>query len=116
MAVPTETQSGGCEGYPVEIKIFDPRETAKRALDGCFTDEIREQIEVGSELLPAARRGEFDCLLCRKPFHSLPALAGWLETPGGTRRAAFGVCQSCDGPDVKERLLERLGAVKMGIH
>jgi hypothetical protein len=71
---------------------------------------------MGAELLPAARRGAFDCLLCRKPFRGLPVLAGWLETPSGTRRAAFGVCQSCDGPDVREKLLARLNAVEATIH
>ena len=116
MATPTETQLGGTKGFPVDIKIFNPLGTFAQIAAGRLDAEIREQVEMGAELLPAARRGAFDCLLCRKPFHGLPALAGWLETPGGTRRAAFGVCQRCDGPDVREKLLARLGAVETTIN
>ena len=113
---PIETQLGGTPGFPVDVRIFNPLETVARIAAGRFTPEIVEQAEMGAEFLPAARRGEFDCVLCRKPFVGLPVLVGWLETPGAPRRAAFGVCQSCDRPDVKERLYERLGAVETAIN
>ena len=60
--------------------------------------------------MPGARRGEHCCILCRKLFAGPPVRMAWLDTPGGTKRALFGVCEACDGPDVEQRLIERLGA------
>jgi hypothetical protein len=111
--VPTEVQLGGTPGYPIDVKIFRPLATVANMIAGRLDAEIREQVEMWAELLPAARRSEFDCLLCRKPFREPPAVAGWLSTLGGSRRALFGACQDCDGPDVEERMREQLGAVEM---
>ena len=36
--------------------------------------------------MPVARRGECDCIVCRKLFVGPPAHVGWLEMPGGSRR------------------------------
>jgi hypothetical protein len=75
-----------------------------------------EQVEIGAEFMPRARRGEHRCILCRKLFVGPPARIGWLETRGGSRRTLFGACADCDGPDIDERLRERLGAVKMTVN
>jgi hypothetical protein len=32
------------------------------------------------------------------------------------QRALFGICKECDGPDVEERLIERIGAVRATIN
>jgi len=107
---PTETDLGGSTGSPVDVHIFNPLQTMANLDAGLLTREIAEEVEMGAEFMPRARRGEHRCILCRRPFAGLPARIAWLETPGGTKRALFGVCQPCDGPDVEQRLLERLGA------
>jgi hypothetical protein len=87
------TQLGGTAGFPVDIKIFNPLETQIAA--GRLDAEIREQVEMGAELLPAARRGTFDCLLCRKRSMACRlSPAGWrrqaehAEPPSESARAA----------------------------
>jgi hypothetical protein len=101
---------GGSPGFPVDVHIFNPLETMAHLEAGVFSREVVEQVEMGAEFLPRARREEHACILCRRPFVGLPARIAWLETPGGTKRALFGVCKACDGPDVEQRLIERLGA------
>ena len=71
---------------------------------------------MAAEFLPRARRGEHKCVQCERRFHGTPALIAWLQTPGGTKRALFGVCEECNGPDIKRRLIERLGAQEMAIN
>ena len=71
---------------------------------------------MGAEFLPRARRGEHKCVQCERRFDGLPALVAWLQTPGGTKRALFGVCEKCNGPDVKQRLIGRLGGIETALH
>jgi hypothetical protein len=113
---PTETDLGGRPGDPVDIRTFSPAETAARILGGELTPELVEQVEMGSEFLQRANRGEHPCIFCRKPLTGLVARISWLETPRGTKRAVFGICEECNGPDVKQRLIERLRATEMAIH
>lgn len=111
-----ETDLGGRPGDPVDLRCFSPTETAARVLAGELTPELVEQVEMGAEFLPRARRGENKCLECERRFSGLPALVAWLQTPGGTKRALFGVCEQCNGPDAKLRLIKRLGATEMALH
>jgi hypothetical protein len=113
---PSETDLGGRPGYPVDIHSFRPVETAARILGGELTPELVEQVEMGAEFMPRARRGEHPCIFCRKRFAGAVARIAWLETPGGTKRALFGVCEECDGPDVAEQLNKRLGAVRTTVN
>jgi hypothetical protein len=115
-AVPSATQLGGQPDYPVAVKFLSPLKVIADLIAGRFSRELMEMVEIGAECLPAARRGELDCILCRKPFVGLPVRIGWLETPGGSRRALFGACVDCDGPDIDERLCERLGATEMTVN
>jgi hypothetical protein len=103
---------GGRPGYPVDIRAFNPVETAARILSGELTPELVEHVEMGSEFLPRARRGEHNCILCERRFTGMPGLIAWPETPGGTKRALFGICKECDGPNVEERI----GAVRATVN
>jgi hypothetical protein len=113
---PTETDLGGRPGDPVDLHAFNPAETAARILAGELTPELVEQVEIGAEFLPRARRGEHKCIQCERRFTGTPTLIAWLQTPGGTKRALFGVCEECNGPDVKRRLIARLGGTEMTLH
>jgi hypothetical protein len=111
-----EERLGGSPGDLVAAEFFDPRETAERVLTGELTSELLEQVAIMSEFLPRARLGEHDCLFCRKPLNSMLALIGRLELPGRPGRAAFGVCEPCAGPNIQERLLDRLDAHKVAVN
>ena len=113
---PSAPDLGGRPGYPVDIHTFSPVETASRILGGELTPQLVEHVEMGSKFLPRARRGEHNCILCERRFTDAVATIAWLQTPSGTKRALFGVCEECDGPDVKRRLIERLGATEMALH
>jgi hypothetical protein len=113
---PTETDRGGRPGDPVDLRTFSPAETAARILGGELTPELVEHVEMGSQFLPRATRGEHKCITCERRFARTPAVIAWLQTPGGSKRALFGVCEDCDGPDLERRLIERLGATKVALH
>jgi hypothetical protein len=116
ISCPSETDLGGRPGDPVDLRAFNPAKTPARILGGELTRELVEHVEMGAEFLPRARRGEHKCIQCERRFVGPPALIAWLQTPGGSKRALFGVCQDCDGPDVERRLIERLGATKVALH
>lgn len=112
-----ETDLGGQPGDPVDLHCFSPLETAKRILGGELTQALVEQVEVGAEFLPRARRGEHKCIQCARAFVGTPALVAWLQTPAGGKRAVFGVCAPCaDDPNFKQRIFDRLHATETTIH
>ncbi len=113
-----EERLGGAPGDLVAAEFFDPRQTAAHIFAGHLTPEIADQVVMGAEFLPRARRGEADCLLCRKPLDGWPAMIGWVQLlAGGLARSIFGICLECARrPDVEARLLERLNASKVTIN
>jgi hypothetical protein len=97
MRVPNAASLGGRSDFPVDGVIFRPERVLADIVAGRRDAAIRELAEAGAEILLGAQRGQFDCALCHRPFREPPALLGWLATTGGSRRAAFAVCQDCDG-------------------
>jgi hypothetical protein len=108
-ACPTETDLGGQPGFPLDVRIFNPLQTVARLMQEGMTPELIDQVEMGAAFMPRARRGEHSCVLCARPFVGIPARIGTLETPGGTKRALFGACQTCNGPNIERRMIEQLG-------
>ena len=105
-----ESDLGGAPGDPVDLRAFSPTEVAARILGGELTAGLVEMVEIGAAFLPRARAGLHRCLQCEGPFVGTPSLIGWLQTPAGTKRALFGICQKCDRPGIKQLLISRLGA------
>ena len=105
-----ESDLGGDPGDPVDLRAFSPTEVAARILAGELTAALVEMVEIGAAFLPRARAGLHRCAQCEQPFNGTPALIAWLQTPNGTKRALFGICEECNGPDIKQLLISRLGA------
>ena len=101
---------GGAPGDPVDLFAFSPTEVAARILAGELTAALVEMVEIGAAFLPRARAGLHKCVQCERGFAETPGLIAWLQTPAGTKRALFGICQKCDRPGIKQLLISRLGA------